>query len=122
MSNSFLTPWIVACQAPLSMGFPRQKYWSGLPFPSPKQISDPGIEPMFPAWLTDSLPLSHQRNPLRCYYFYICMLNRSENNQSMDKLRKIMFVKMTGIHKCCHLHLNVLSNYITVVVIQTEST
>ena len=122
MSNSFLTPWIVACQAPLSMGFPRQKYWSGLRFPSPEQISDPGIEPMSPAWLADSLPLSHQRNPLRCYYFYTCMLNRSENNQSMDKLRKIMFVKMTGIHKCCHLHLNVLSNYITVIVIQTEST
>ena len=36
MSNSFATPWTVACQAPLSMGFPRQEYWSGLPFPSPR--------------------------------------------------------------------------------------
>ena len=36
MSNSFMTPWTVAHQASLSMGFPRQEYWSGLPFPSPK--------------------------------------------------------------------------------------
>ena len=38
-----------ACQAPLSMGFPRQEYWSGLPSPSPEHLSDPGIEPEFPA-------------------------------------------------------------------------
>ena len=35
MSNSFVTLWTIACQLPLSMGFPRQEYWSGLPFPSP---------------------------------------------------------------------------------------
>ena len=39
------TPWTVACQAPLSMGFSRQEYWSGLPFPSPGDLPDPGIEP-----------------------------------------------------------------------------
>ena len=44
-SNSFLTPWTVAHQAPLSMGFPRKEYWSGLPFPSPGDIPDPEIEP-----------------------------------------------------------------------------
>ena len=41
----FVTPWTVAQQAPLSAGFPRQEYWSGLPFPSPGDLSDPGIEP-----------------------------------------------------------------------------
>ena len=41
----FVTPWTVACQAPLSMGFSRQEYWSGLPFPSPGELPDPGIEP-----------------------------------------------------------------------------
>ena len=41
----FVTPWTVARQAPLSTGFPRQEYWSGLPFPSPGDLSDPGIEP-----------------------------------------------------------------------------
>ena len=45
MSSSFVTPWIVAYQVPLSMGFPRQEYWSGLPFPSPGELPDPGIEP-----------------------------------------------------------------------------
>ena len=44
-SDSFATPWTVACQAPLSMVFPRQEYWSGLPFPSPGDLAKPGIEP-----------------------------------------------------------------------------
>ena len=48
MSDSFMIPWTVACQAPLSMGFPRQEYWSGLPFSSPGDLPDPGIEPMSP--------------------------------------------------------------------------
>ena len=43
------TPWTVACQAPLSMGFSRQGYWNGLPFPSPGDPPDPGIELRFPA-------------------------------------------------------------------------
>ena len=41
----FATPWTVAYQAPLSMGFSRQEYWSGLPFPSPGDLPNPGIEP-----------------------------------------------------------------------------
>ena len=51
-----MTPWTIACQAPLSMGFPRQEYWSRLPFPSPRDLSDPGIEPGSPALQADSLP------------------------------------------------------------------
>ena len=43
------TPWTVAHQVPLSLGFPRQEYWSGLPLPSPRDLPDPGIEPMSPA-------------------------------------------------------------------------
>ena len=45
MSNS-VTPWTVACQAPLSMGFSRKEYWSGLPFPPPGDLPDPMIEPI----------------------------------------------------------------------------
>ena len=45
----FGTPWAVASQAPLSMGFPRQEYWSGLPFPPPGDLHNPGIEPLSPA-------------------------------------------------------------------------
>ena len=48
MSNS-VTPQTVACQAPLSMGFFRQEYWSGLPFPSPGNLPDQGIKPVSPA-------------------------------------------------------------------------
>ena len=51
----FVTPWIVAHQAPLSMGFSRQEYQSGLPFPSPGDVSDPGIEPRSPTLQADSL-------------------------------------------------------------------
>ena len=50
------TPWTVACQAPLCMGFFRQAYWSGLSFPSPGDLTDPGIELESPALQVDSLP------------------------------------------------------------------
>ena len=50
MSNSFCDPMgYIACQAPPSMGFHRQEYWNGLPFPSPGNISDPVIKPKSPA-------------------------------------------------------------------------
>ena len=49
VSDSFATPWTVALQAPLSVGFLRQEYWSGLPFPSPEDLPYPGIEPVSPA-------------------------------------------------------------------------
>ena len=52
----FATPWTVAHQAPLSMGFSRQEYWSGLPFPSPGDLPNPGIEPRSPALQADALP------------------------------------------------------------------
>ena len=45
LSDSFVTPWTVAHQSPLSLGFPRQKYWSELPFSSPGDLPDPGIKP-----------------------------------------------------------------------------
>ena len=48
VSDSFVTPWTVARQAPLSMGFPRQEYWSGLPFPAPGHLPHPGMEPESP--------------------------------------------------------------------------
>ena len=56
----FVTLWTVGHQAPLSMGFPRQEYWSGFPFPSPGDLPDPGIEHRSPA-----LP-GHQGSPFNC--------------------------------------------------------
>ena len=58
----FVTPWTVAYQAPPSMGFSRQEYWSGLPFPSPGDLPDPGIEPGSPAFQADSLTSEHKLN------------------------------------------------------------
>ena len=63
-------PWAVAHQTPLSMGFSRQEYCSGLPFPSPRHLPTPGIElvsPVSPALQADSLPLSHQASPAPSY-------------------------------------------------------
>ena len=51
----FATPWTVVYQTSLSMGFSRQEYWSGLPFPSPGDLLDPGIEPRSPALQADAL-------------------------------------------------------------------
>ena len=52
----FATPWTVAYQAPQSMEFSRQEYWSGLPFPAPGDLPNPGIEPESPALQADALP------------------------------------------------------------------
>ena len=60
----FATPWTVALQAPLSMGFSRRKSWSGLPFPSPGDLPDPGIKLRSPTLLVDSVLSEPPRKPL----------------------------------------------------------
>ena len=67
----FVTTWTVACQAPLSIGFSRQEYWSGLPFLSPANLPDPEIKPLYPALQVNFLPLSHLGSPT---YRYIPIL------------------------------------------------
>ena len=57
------TPWTVACQSPLSMGFSRQEFWSGLPCPTAGDLPDPGIKLTPPASEVDSLPPSYQGSP-----------------------------------------------------------
>ena len=59
----FETPWTVAHQAPLSMGFSRQEYWGGLPFSSPGDLPDPGIKPTPLHWQVNSLPTEPQGSP-----------------------------------------------------------
>ena len=59
-----VTPWTAARQAPLSMGFSRQEYWSGLPFPSPGDLPNPGIKSGSPVLQADSLPLSPREVPI----------------------------------------------------------
>ena len=65
------TPWTVAYQAPPSMGFSRQEYWSGLPFPSSGDLPDPGIEPRSPALQADTLPSEPPGKPTKALCTYI---------------------------------------------------
>ena len=60
----FATPWTVAHKATLSMLFPRQKYWSGLPFPSPGHLLDPGIKPASPALAGELFTTKPPRKPV----------------------------------------------------------
>ena len=59
----FVIPWTVAYKALLSMEFSRQEYWSGLPFPSPGDLPEPGIEPRLPTLQADTLPSEPPGNP-----------------------------------------------------------
>ena len=74
MSDSFVTPWTVAHQVPLSIGFPRQEYWSGLPVPSPGDLPDPGIKltsldspPLVGGFFTIAPP----RKPQKCMHHHL---------------------------------------------------
>ena len=64
----FVTPWTVAYQAPLSMGFSRQGYWSGVPFPSPGDVPDPGVETGYPVLQADALQSELLVKPLYLQY------------------------------------------------------
>ena len=73
VSDSLRPPWTVALQAPLPMKFSRQEYWSGLPFPSPGDLPDPGIEPGFPTLQADSLPSEPPGKSYVIICVYICV-------------------------------------------------
>ena len=71
-----MTPWTIARQAPLSRGFPRQEYWSGLPFPSPEDLPNPGIDPGSPEWARQILlPAEPPGKPIPVFL----MLQRARN-------------------------------------------
>ena len=59
----FISPWTIDYEVPPSMGFSRQEYWSGLPFPSPGDLPHPEIEPKSPALQSDALPSEPQGKP-----------------------------------------------------------
>ena len=74
----FVNSWTVAYQVPPSVGFSRQEYWSGLPFPSPGDLPDPGTEPGSPALRVDALPSESQHIKKQRYYF----ANKGPSSQS----------------------------------------
>ena len=83
-----MTPWNVARQAPLSMGFSRQEYWSELPCPFLGDLPDPGIEPGFPTWQADSLLYELPGNSLS---------RHGENQKEMETLVLRIFDKLGSI-------------------------
>ena len=79
-----MTTWTVAQQAPLSMGFPKQEYWSGLPFPFPGDLPDPGIEPVSPVLQANFLPTEPSgKSPL-----LIWSISVNGNSEKRKKRRK----------------------------------
>ena len=76
----FGTPWTLAHQAPLSMGFSRQEYWSGLPCPPPGDLPDPGIQPASPASQADSLPTEP---PWEAWLLTCVLLNHNSTSSQM---------------------------------------
>ena len=77
----FATPQTVTGQAPLSMGFSRQEYWNGLPFPSPEDLPDLVVEPRSPALQVDSLPSESPGKVI-----YICIITTCSNNRHCEQL------------------------------------
>jgi len=75
------TPCTVAHQTPLSMGFPRQEYWSRLTFPSPEFLPNPGIKPKSPTLQADYLPPEPQGKPCVCIYTYIYIERERERER-----------------------------------------
>ena len=97
MSDSSATPWTVAHKAPLSMVFPTQEYWSGLPFPSPGDLLDPEFKLTSPALQMDSLPLIYQGTPGMCFYH----VEISIYDYSSDPTFKHQYVWLLR-HRNCH--------------------
>ena len=91
----FVTPWTIACQAPLSMEFSRQEHWSGLSFLSPGDLLDPEIKPRSFASQADSLPSEPSGKPQLVAEFYIkhkvCILS-SRNDDALNLSRMFGFV------------------------------
>jgi len=75
VSNSFATPWTIAFQVLMCMGFRRQEYWNGLPFPSPEDVPDPGIEPTSPA-LADRFFTTEtsQKHHIKGVCVFVCVI------------------------------------------------
>ena len=83
----FATPWTTVCQVPLSMGFSREEYWSGLPFPPPGHLPNPGIEPGSPAFHEDSLPSEPpgKQSSLTCWGVIRALLTWRKGNTQFQR-------------------------------------
>ena len=136
VSNS-ATPWTVAHQAPPSPGFSRQEYWSGLSFPSPGDLPDPGIEPRSPALQADALTSEPPGKPLSCgdtvpisggggsSFSKILYCYHAENFHNDVKVRDDCGVRRWDpwrcvMHRCPHLGLKHVPDAILPICYQTK--
>ena len=107
MSDSLQpTPWTVARQAPLSMGFPRQEYWSGLPFAFPGDFPNSGIKPGPPSLQADSLPSEPPWKPV--FFFENKRLFPYRNKEIQKGKKKKPIAKANIWQRNCMYHLNKL--------------
>ena len=104
MSDFFLTLWTVALQAPLSMGFPRQEHWNGLPFPSPGDLPNPEIKAASPVWAGEFFTTEPPGKPY--FYFGLAVLQFI-----CDELLEIFSVISQRVYQSliiCHLLFSLL--------------
>ena len=104
--NRVATPWTGAHQAPLSMEFSRQEYWSGVPFPFPGDLSDAGIEPRSPVLQADSLQSNQEGKPMSCNTFpnETCV-GRTQVTSILDSstFSAIVHASSTFIYVCMYI-------------------
>ena len=110
----FATPWTVAHQAPPSMGFSRQEYWSGLPFPSPGDLPNPGIELGSPVLQTDALPSEPPGKPNQCKYRSKGLTGMITYNSSISFEIFIEYTKKRNVHTKSYLVSPLSWTYITI--------
>ena len=93
----FVSAWTIACQAPLSMEFSRQEYWSRLPFPSPGNLPDPGIESRSPALQADSLQSETPGKPnVQCNRNVLCICEVLHNKTFLKYRQKLKRPTLQG--------------------------
>ena len=116
----FVIPWTVAYQAPPSMEFSRQEYWSGLPIPSPGDIPDPGIEPRSPALQADTLPSEPPGKTVFKFYVKRNLFKKRYKEYSSTHFRTV--TSRTVISKLDRdiIHKIMLVNYNTPIVFRRQ--
>ena len=126
------TPWTVAYQAPPSMGFSRQEYWSGLPFPSPGDLPNPGIEPRSASLQADILPSEPPGNPrkskreiitesLRFVFFRGKIMWISFKTRNLPYFFKFLTPNPVLMHSNCFIHLKWMSTWVTKILANLDN-
>ena len=109
-------PWTVACQALLSMRFSRQEHWSGLPFPSPGDLPNPGIKPRSPALQADSLPTELRGKPI------FSLTKRKSNQLTHQTENKSTGLDSPGVQQWLRFTLGFLGNTLPIQIFGKSTT